>query len=61
MTLPRTSAANSSPTPSAGKLQPYDRISLNQIVSVAKKNGYKTNTFIKEIVLSKQFRYRQDL
>jgi len=43
------------------QLQPYDRISLNQIVSVAKKNGYKTNTFIKEIVLSKQFRYRQDL
>jgi len=42
------------------KLQPFDRISLNQIISVAKKDGYKTNTFIEQIVLSKQFRYRQD-
>ena len=42
------------------KLQSYDRISLNQIVSVAKKDGYRTNTFIEQIVLSKQFRYRQD-
>ena len=42
------------------KLQPFDRISLNQIVSAAKKDGYKTNAFIEQIVLSKQFRYRQD-
>ena len=42
------------------KLQPYDRMSLNQIVSAAKKDGYKTNTFVEQIVLSKQFRYRQD-
>ena len=43
------------------QLQPYDRIALNQIVSAAKQNGYKTNTFIEQIVLSKQFRCRQDL
>ena len=42
------------------KLQPYDRVSLNRIISAAKKDGYKTNTFIEQIVLSKQFRYRQD-
>jgi hypothetical protein len=42
------------------KLQPFDRISLNRIISAAKKDGYKTNTFIEQIVLSKQFRYRQD-
>ena len=42
------------------KLQSYDRISLNQIVSVAKKDGYRTNTLIEQIVLSKQFRCRQD-
>ena len=42
------------------KLQPYDRISLNQIISVAKKDGYRTDSFIEQIVLSKQFRYRQD-
>ena len=42
------------------KLQPYDRVALEQIVSAAKKDGYKTNTFIEQIVLSKQFRNRQD-
>ena len=42
------------------KLQPYDRVALAQIVSTAKKDGYKTNTFIEQIVLSKQFRNRQD-
>lgn len=42
------------------QLQPYDRIALNQIVSAAKQDGYKTNTFIEQIVLSKQFRFRQD-
>ena len=42
------------------QLQPYDRVALEQIISAAKKDGYKTNTFIKQIVLSKQFRFRQD-
>ena len=42
------------------KLQPYDRVALEQIISAAKKDGYKTNTFIEQIVLSKQFRFRQD-
>ena len=42
------------------KLQPYDRVALEQIVRAAKKDGYKTNTFIEQIVLSKQFRNRQD-
>jgi len=41
------------------QFQPYDRISLNQIISAANKDGYKTNMFIEQIVLSKQFRYRQ--
>ena len=43
------------------QLQPYDRLSLDQIISVAKQDGYKTNAIIEQIVLSKQFRYRQDL
>ena len=43
------------------QLQPYDRLSLNQIVSAAKREGYKTSTIIEQIVLSKQFLYRQDL
>ena len=43
------------------QLQPYDRLSLDQIVSAAKQDGYKANTIIEQIVLSKQFRYRQDL
>ena len=42
------------------KLEPYDRPSLEHIMSAAKKSGYKTNTFIQQIVLSKQFRFRQD-
>jgi len=42
------------------KLEPYDRVSLEHIMSEAKKSGYKTNTFIQQIVLSKQFRFRQD-
>jgi len=42
------------------QLQPYDRIALDRIVSAAKQDGYKTNTFIEQIVLSKQFRNRQD-
>ena len=43
------------------QLQPYDRLSLDQIASAVKQDGYKTNTIIERIVLSKQFRYRQDL
>lgn len=43
------------------QLQPYDRLSLDQIASAAKQDGYKTNTIIDHIVLSKQFRYRQDI
>ena len=42
------------------KLEPYDRPSLEQIMSAAKQGGYKTNTFIQQIVLSDQFRCRQD-
>ena len=41
-------------------LEPYDRVSLDQIVSAAKKDGYKTSTIIEQIVLSNQFRNRQD-
>ena len=42
------------------KLEPYDRVSLDQIVNRAEEGGYRMNTFIEEIVLSEQFRYRQD-
>jgi hypothetical protein len=42
------------------KLEPWDRVSLEKILHMAKQDSYKTNTFIKQIVLSKQFRYRQD-
>ena len=42
------------------KLEPYDRVSLDKIVNRAKESDYRTNTFIEQIVLSEQFRYRQD-
>jgi len=42
------------------KLQPFDRVALRKTITAAKQDGYKTNTFIEQIVLSKQFRYRQD-
>jgi len=42
------------------KLEPYDRVSLDQIVNRSKESGYRTNTFIEQIILSEQFRYRQD-
>lgn len=42
------------------KLEPFDRVSLEQIVGKVKEDGYKLNTVIEQIVLSKQFRYRQD-
>jgi hypothetical protein len=42
------------------KLEPFDRVSLEQIVRQVKEDGHKINTVIEQIVLSKQFRYRQD-
>ena len=42
------------------KLEPFDRASLDSIVSKVKTDGYKVNTAIEEIVLSQQFRCRQD-
>ena len=42
------------------KLEPFDRVSLKQMVHKVKEDGYKVNTVIELIVLSKQFRYRQD-
>ena len=42
------------------KLEPYDRVALEEVVSRAKQDGYRTNTFIEQIVLSAQFRCRQD-
>lgn len=42
------------------KLQPYDRVALTQIMTHAKQSGYTTNAFIEQIVLSRQFRFRQD-
>jgi len=41
-------------------LEPFDRVSLNSIVSRVKENGYRVNTSIEQIVLSQQFRSRQD-
>ena len=42
------------------KLQPYDRVSLDAIMDEVKASGYRTNAVIEQIVLSQQFRYRQD-
>ena len=42
------------------KLEPFDRVSLEQIVHKVKEDGYRINTVIEQIVLSKQFRNRQD-
>ena len=42
------------------KIEPFDRVSLNSIVSKVKEDGYKVNTAIEQIVLSQQFRFRQD-
>jgi hypothetical protein len=42
------------------KLEPFDRVSVEKIVREVKASGYKTNTVIEQIVLSKQFRYRQN-
>ena len=42
------------------KSEPFDRVSLQQILRAVQEDGYKINTVIEQIVLSKQFRYRQD-
>ena len=42
------------------KTEPFDRVSLDSIVSKVKEDGYKVNTAIEQIVLSQQFRFRQD-
>ena len=42
------------------KLEPFDRVSLEEMVHNVRENGYKLNTVVEHIVLSKQFRYRQD-
>lgn len=42
------------------KLEPFDRVSLEPMLHKVKEDGYKINTVIQQIVLSKQFRYRQE-
>jgi len=42
------------------KTEPFDKVSLESIVSKVKEDGYKVNTVIEQIVLSQQFRFRQD-
>jgi len=42
------------------KIEPFDRVSLESIVTKVKEDGYKVNTAIEQIVLSQQFRCRQD-
>ena len=42
------------------KLEPYDRASVDQIVRRVKQDGYRIDAVIENIVLSRQFRQRQD-
>ena len=42
------------------KIEPFDRVSVDSIVRTMKEDGYKINTAIEQIVLSQQFRFRQD-
>jgi len=42
------------------KIEPFDRVSVEDIVRKVEGDGYKVNSVIEQIVLSKQFRYRQD-
>jgi hypothetical protein len=42
------------------KIEPFDRVSVDSIVRKVKEDGYKLNTAIEQIVLSQQFRFRQD-
>ncbi|MFP6618458.1 MAG: DUF1592 domain-containing protein [Pirellulaceae bacterium] len=41
-------------------VEPFDRVSLEPILRKVKDDGYKIGTVIEQIVLSRQFRYRQD-
>jgi len=42
------------------RIEPYDRVSLDQILTRVRASGYKMTKVIEEIVLSEQFRSRQD-
>ena len=42
------------------KIETFDRVSLEHIVRKVKEGGYRIDTVIEQIVLSKQFRCRQD-
>ena len=42
------------------KLHPHDRVTIDGIKEQLKKNGYRMGVLIEQIVLSQQFRYRQD-
>ena len=42
------------------KIEPFDTVSLKSIVSKVKEDGYRVNIAIEQIVLSQQFRFRQD-
>lgn len=42
------------------RIEPFDRVSVDLIVKKVKEDGYKLNTAIEQIVLSQQFRFRQD-
>ena len=42
------------------KLEPFDRVSLESILPKVQQDGYTIDMVIEQIVLSKQFRYRQD-
>ena len=41
-------------------LEPFDRVALEPILRTVKDNGYQIDTVLEQIVLSKQFRCRQD-
>ncbi|MDE0734785.1 MAG: DUF1592 domain-containing protein [Pirellulaceae bacterium] len=42
------------------KVEPFDRVSLKPILRKVKEDGYQIDTVIEQIVLSRQFRCRQD-
>ena len=42
------------------KLEPFDRVSLESMLPEVRKDGYTIDTVIEQIVLSTQFRCRQD-
>ena len=41
-------------------LEPFDRMALEPILRTVENDGYHIDTVIEQIVLSKQFRCRQD-